>query len=171
MSVLMETYAQAQFNLSGQVAIPLDDFSDNTDAIGGGGRASLLFPVAPRVPIFLGVEFSYLNYGANSQRVNEDIEIVAVGQVIDRIPINLRIQTNNNMVNGFTVIRVKAPLPIVQPYLDGLVGFNYLYTRTRVLEEGNQRYLTDPEENNVVNARTQLSSFVFSYGGGWGYYV
>lgn len=161
---------QAQFHLgvSGQLGVPLNEFKENTDAVGGGFRASLYFPFAPAVPVFFGLDFGYMVYGTNTQQINQNINIVAGNTVLSSIPINLRVTTNNNMINSYAVLRIKAPLTIVQPYIDGLVGLNYLYTRTRVLDESTNRILTNDQESNVVNAQTQINSTVFSYGGGAG---
>lgn len=164
----VQSYAQAHVSVTGQVGVPIDEFERATDAIGAGGRVSLLFPFGHKSPFFFGVDAGYLNFGSNTQFLNENIEIRVGNQLLDQIPINLRVRTNNNLVNGYAVLRVKAPLPIVQPYADILGGFNYLYTRTKVFEETEPRLLTDDQDNNVVNSRTQLNSVVLSYGAGAG---
>lgn len=166
---ITSSQAQTHIGISGQLGIPLNEFRDNTDAIGGGFRANLFFPFSQGVPVFIGLDVGYMIYGTNTQFINEDIEIVALGQVIDRIPLRLDVTTNNNLLDGYVVLRAKAPLSIVQPYVDGLIGLNYLYTRTRITETGNRRILTDPNGDNVVSASTQINSIAFSYGGAVGF--
>ncbi len=161
--------AQTQVGFSGQIGVPVGDFGDEIDEIGYGFRANVLFPLFPKSPVFLGLDLGYLIYGSNVQQIRETIELTTSnGFVLDQFNIDLRVRTRNNLLNGGAVLRVKAPLPFVQPYLDGFVGLNYLYTRTKVFEEGTDRFLTDPDGTNVINAETQLNSVVFSYGGGGG---
>lgn len=164
--------AQYHLGFSGQLGIPLHEFKDNTNAIGGGFRANLYIPFSPAAPVFFGIDFGYMVYGSNTQRINQNINVVAGNTVLTTIPVNLKVTTNNNLINTFGVLRIKAPLTIVQPYIDGLVGFNYFYTRTKVYDESTNHILTSnnnsSNKSNVVNARTELNSLVFAYGGGAG---
>ncbi len=169
------SFAQTHLNVAAQVGVPIGEFRENTDAVGGGFKAGLYVPFGPNVPVFFVLDFGYMLYGANTQRVNENLQIRASnGLVLGNIPVNFRVQTNNNLINGLTGIRLKAPLATVQPYVDGLVGFNYLYTRTVVTDETNERFFSRRDPNtgqvtsNQINARTQESSFVLSYGGAFG---
>ncbi|NJL15056.1 MAG: hypothetical protein HC913_20010 [Microscillaceae bacterium] len=136
-----------------------------------GVKAGLFFFLfAPNVPVFFGLDFGYMVYGSNTQRINENLLIQASnGLILGNIPINLRVRTNNNLFNGHAVLRIKAPLATVQPYVDGLVGFNYLSTRTKVFDETQPCLFCDnPDGSNVINASTQEQSFVLSYGGALG---
>ncbi len=167
--------AQTHFTISGQIGVPLDEFRENTDAIGGGFKIGLFVPFAPEVPVYFGLDFGYMVYGANTQFINENLQVrTSGGTLLSSIPVNLRIQTNNNLINGHAVLRLKAPLATVQPYVDGLIGLNYLYTRTRILDETTQRIFSrrDPQTgqitSNQINAETQEQSVVLSYGGAFG---
>lgn len=161
--------AQTHFGISGMVGIPIKEFQDNTESVGGGLRANIFIPVAPSLPVYFGLDFGYLLMGSNTQIIDEDLVIRAGNIEIDRINIRLKATTTNNLMNGHAVLRLKAPLPTVQPYVDGLVGFNWLYTRTKVLDETEQRiFVDDPDGSNILNASTQESSLVFSYGLGGG---
>ncbi len=169
------SFAQTHLNLAGQIGVPIGEFRENTDAIGGGFKAGLYVPFAPNVPVFFVLDFGYMLYGSNTQLINENLEVRASnGALLSNIPVNLRVRTNNNLMNGFTGIRLKAPLATVQPYVDGLVGFNYLYTRTVVTDETQQGLFSRRDPNtgqvtsNQINATTQESSFVLSYGGAFG---
>ncbi len=161
-------YGQTILGISGQVGVPINDFRDNTDAVGGGIRGNLLFAVAPKIPVYFGLDLGYMIYGSSRQDINENLEVRAGNAVVGNIPINLSVKTNNNLLNGYALLRFKAPLPIVQPYIDGAVGFNYLYTRTKVTDETRDRLFSDPDGSRVISAQTQSNSFVFSYGGGGG---
>lgn len=167
--------AQTHFNISAQMGVPLDEFRENTEAIGGGFKAGLFVPLGQNVPVYFGLDFGYMVYGANRQFINENLEVrTSGGALLSSIPINLRVQTNNNLINGHAVLRLKAPLATVQPYVDGLIGLNYLYTRTRILDETRDRIFSrrDPQTgqvtSNEINAQTQEQSVVLSYGGAFG---
>jgi hypothetical protein len=158
-SVSTALKAQTHFNLAFQVGVPIGEFRENTEAVGAGFKAGLFVPFADNIPVYFGLDFGYMVYGANTQFVNENLQVTASnGAVLGSIPINLRVQTNNNLINGHAVLRLKAPLANVQPYVDGLIGLNYLYTRTKILDE----------TSNVINAQTQEQSVVLSYGGAFG---
>jgi hypothetical protein len=172
------TNAQTHFGLSGQVGIPTNNFRENTQAVGGGFNINAYFPFSPKVPIFLGLNFGYMLYGSNQQQINQSLNVTTSGgQVISSIPVNLGISTNNNLINGLASLRFKAPLATIQPYVEGAVGFNYFYTRTKITDQTPNRLFTggnnpnNPNQSNVINARTQINSWVLSYGGGGGFMI
>jgi hypothetical protein len=174
-SVSTALKAQTHFNLAFQVGVPIGEFRENTEAVGAGFKAGLFVPFADNIPVYFGLDFGYMVYGANTQFVNENLQVTASnGAVLGSIPINLRVQTNNNLINGHAVLRLKAPLANVQPYVDGLIGLNYLYTRTKILDETRNGVFSqrDPQTgqvtSNVINAQTQEQSVVLSYGGAFG---
>jgi hypothetical protein len=167
--------AQTHFGFSGQVGIPTNNFRENTKAVGGGFNINAYFPFSPKVPIFLGLNFGYMLYGANQQRLVDNLEVRAGNIVIDRILVDFNINTNNNLINGLVSLRFKAPLQTIQPYLEGAVGFNYFYTRTKIIDNTGRFAVNNPNNtsnnNNVINARTQINSWVLSYGGGGGFMI
>lgn len=160
--------AQTHLGIHGQIGVPVGDFAENTNSIGGGFNIDVFVPFSPNVPIFFGFGLGYMMYGTESQDINEELELRLGNALLDRIPVNLRVTTTNNILQGRTGIRFKAPLTTVQPYIDGIVGFNYIYTRTRVLDNTPDRLFTDPEGSNVITARTNQQDFVLSYGGAFG---
>ncbi|MCU0448075.1 MAG: hypothetical protein MUE85_24505 [Microscillaceae bacterium] len=167
--------AQTHFGFSGQVGIPTNNFRENTNAVGGGFNFNAYFPFSPKVPIFLGINFGYMLYGVNQQRLVDNLEVKAGNIVLDRIPVDFNINTNNNLINGLVSLRFKAPLQTIQPYLEGAVGFNYLYTRTKIIDNTGRFTVNNnnntTNNNNVINARTQINSWVLSYGGGGGFMI
>jgi hypothetical protein len=166
-------HAQTHFTAGLAIAVPAGEFRENTDATGVGFNAGFYVPFAPKVPVFFGLNFNYAVLGRNDQLINENIEVKAGNTILSTIPISLRSITNNNVITTHAVLRAKAPLPFVQPYVEGLVGFNYLWTRTKITDETPNRILTGGNsstnnESNVINAKTQSSSFALSYGVGGG---
>jgi hypothetical protein len=168
-------FSQTHFGISGQLGIPINEFRENTNAIGGGLGLNFYTPFDKRVPIFFGLNFGYMIYGSNSQRLNQNVNITSSnGTFITSLPLNLGITTNNNLINTNVAIRFKAPFEMIQPYVEALGGFNYLYTRTRITDESPNRIFTNNPNNpngynNTISARTQINSFAWSYGAGLGF--
>jgi hypothetical protein len=164
------SFAQTHLGFGALVGIPTNEFKDNTRAVGAGFNLHAMFPVAQNVPIYAGFNFGYMLYGSNTQQINELLKVYAGNTIISQIPVNLRVTTNNNMYLGQFVFRLKAPLSNVQPYADGILGFNYINTRTKIYDETTNRiFINDPDQtDNVINARTQVQSWVLNYGVGGG---
>ena len=158
-------------NISLAGAIPMNEFKENTTSTGFGLNLNFYIPFQRNLPLYFGFGFGYHLFGSNSQELHENIEVKAGNVLISTIPIDLRVETNNNHLNGFVSIRYKAPLEIVQPYAELKGGFNYLYTRTKVLDITNDRYLTKDEPNNEINSRTASSGFTYAYGAEGGFII
>jgi hypothetical protein len=78
----------------------------------------------------------------------------------DSIPdISVDVKTDNNIVLTHFLLRAQTRSGPVRPYVDGLIGFKYLFTQTRVE--------ADSEEDPLAST-TNLSDFAFSYGVGGG---
>jgi len=165
--------AQAQVHVGAnfQLGFPSGEYREVGGDVGVGGGLNVWVPFARQIPVYFGLDFGYMLMSRHEQRINQQANIVGPGgQVLGSIPINYRVVTNNNFLQGHVGLRIKAPLPMVQPYADGLVGFNYLYTRTKIFDENNNN--NNNNNNNggptEINARNQAQDFVFSYGGGAG---
>jgi len=165
-------FAQTNVGFGLQLGVPLNEFRANTQAVGAGVNLNLYTPFAPKVPIYLGFNLGYMMYGSFTQRINENLGVYAQnGALLSNIPVNLNVTTNNNMLNGNIALRIKAPLTSVQPYIEGVAGFNYLYTRTSIYDETPNKMFTSNQQSNLINARTQAQSFVLQYGAGGGFLV
>jgi len=89
-----------------------------------------------------------------------------------RIPFNywtgnmvtIRMQTTNAYIAGDFMLRLKPLQGPVQPYLDGLIGFNNLSTTTQVEDEND--WFDDEDEE--IASTTNMSDSAFSYGLGGG---
>ncbi len=165
---------QGSVGLGLQLGVPMNEFRDNTKATGVGFNLNFYRQFAPRVPISLGFNFGYMMYGSYTQRINESLQLVSSnGTPVSggSIPVNLDVTTNNNMLNGGVSLRLFAPFSGVKPYIEGMGGFNYLYTRTSIYDETQNKIFTPNQETNLINARTQVQSFVLQYGAGGGFLV
>ena len=158
--------AQGQFNISAVVGVPYGDFMTNVDRIGGGLNASLLWKVGP-TPVYFGVGGGWIGMGRRVDDIESVIRITAGSMLIDEIPLHYQSTISNNIVNGNLVMRMEAPIPFIKPYVEGTLGFRYLYTSTRIENLTEDERFNDPEDNEIAS-KTQLSDFALSYGGGAG---
>lgn len=104
----------------GAIGIPVGDFSENVD-IAGGLSGHIGFGLG-QSPFSLGVEGTVLFYGSETR----DVPLVGLPQLT--VPVT----TSNDMVLVHGRLRAQKPTGRVRPYVDGLVGFNYIATRTSV---------------------------------------
>ncbi len=159
----------AQFGSLGfSVGVPRNDFRENTDANGFGFDLTVGFPFQKGVPIYAGLDFNYMVYGRNAQ--NEDLvaEIISSqGTLLGQLDIPLRIINTNSLFGTHAFIRAVAPLDGIQPYAEGLIGFRYISTNTRIEDRSNDRRFSD-DDNDLIVRKTILDDFVFSYGFGGG---
>lgn len=156
--------SQTHGNISLEIGVPLNDFHREVDDIGAGIKGAVYFPFQKNIPVFFGFGVGYMIFGTNRQDINENLQVMAGNTVISNIPIHLLVQTNNNFVNGHLSVRYKAPLEIVQPYMEARAGFNNFYTRTKVIDETENYIFTPDNEDHVINSKTQVNSTTFNYG-------
>jgi|GEM_PF-889669 len=163
-------YSQTSFGFGLQFGTPINAFRDNTKAVGAGVNANLYVPLGRDVPVFIGINAGYMLYGSSTKAINQNIAFYSNNSPINggSIPVNIDVMTNNNMFNGNLALRVKIPIPIVKPYVEGLVGFNYLYTRTSIYDRTSNSIFTQNQNSRLINSRTQSKSTVLQYGLGAG---
>jgi len=138
-----------QVGLNFLLAFPQDEFNDYVDHPGFGGAIEFLYSF-PLVPISVGVDGSYLIYGSEtrSERFSTTIPDVTVN-----------VNTTNNIASMHFLLRALPRQGRVRPYMDGLIGFNYLFTQTKIESKSS---------GEEVASSTNLDDFAFSYGGGGG---
>lgn len=134
------------FNGNFQVGVPLAAFRDNLDQTGFGGSMLLLANIA-QSPISAGLEASIL--GFERETVNYDVNVGGFNK-------DYELSTSSNIFLGHAMVRIQAPgRRLINPYLDGMVGFKNLFTSTS---------LTDEDLGESVNSDTDESDWAFSYG-------
>jgi len=151
--LLLTTSAWAQSwqgGLDFLVGVPQGEFKKNVDKAGVGLAGNIGY--APEgTPVMLGLEFGFMNYGSADRREPFSTTIPDVF---------VNVSTTNNFVSGHVLLRLQPNTGVFRPYLQGMVGYNYLYTETKV------------ENINVpgqeVASSNNLSDGAFSYGGGAG---
>ena len=132
------------------VGVPQGEFKKNVDKTGFGITGNVGY--APEgSPFMLGFEAGFMNYGSAERRE-------AFSTTIPDVFVN--VSTTNNFVIGHALLRLQPNTGIFRPYLQGMIGFNYLFTETKI------------ENINVpgqeVASSNNLSDGAFSYGGGAG---
>jgi hypothetical protein len=119
---------QAQYSVieaSFIYGMPQGDFQQSLNRETYGFDASYLYNI-DYTPIQIGVGLNFHNYGWQTRRefFSPNIQEVQV-----------KVRTTNNMANPHFIARIAPELGPVSPFVEGTIGFNYLYTQSSVLEE------------------------------------
>ncbi len=140
------------FGLGGQIMLPHGDFKNNIDAIGGGGNLYGLYRFS-NTPLALGFDLGFGTFGRDSR----------VEPLSTTIP-DLKVQVDNsyNIVQALFMMRIQAPDGAVRPYVEGLAGWNYLFTETSISD---RRFGGGGEP---IASDTNFDDTAFAYGGGAG---
>lgn len=148
----------AQTNFQGGLNLllgfPQGEFDDNVEEDGAGIAGEFLYSPSSS-PFAIGFSLGYLNYGRESRREPFSSTIPDV---------TVEVVTTNNIMLGHLLLRAQYKKGIFQPYVDGLIGFNYLFTETEIKD------IDDPEFAGIASS-TNLDDGVFSYGSGGGMMV
>jgi hypothetical protein len=150
----MQSAAIAQTNFMGgvhfNVGFPTGELKEQIDRNAYGVEGQIFY--APnRSPFAVGLEFDYMNYGNESRREPFSTTIPDV---------TVEVQTSNNIVQGFLIFRGHLPEGPIQPYGDVLVGFNYLFTETKIKDAD------DPSEEVASSTNRDDAAFAYGFGGG-----
>lgn len=140
--------AQVQFNLRLQTGFPLEEFAEQNESIAFGIGGMLLVPLTEDESVVsLGLDAGYMIYGMKSE------------DYIDNNGFDYTLNTNNNIFESFAMVRFKPRWvdSFIYPYVDGLVGGRYIYTRT-----------TEEEDGEELDAFIEQDGFSFAYGGAGG---
>lgn len=143
--------AQNQFNvgLNFMMAFPQDEFKDNVDQVGFGGSLDFVYRLSGS-PLGVGAYFAYLVYGSETRR--EPFSLTIPDVYVD-------VTTTNSIVLGHFLLRVQPGRGAIQPYVDGLLGFTYLVTETKI---------EDVDDDDEIASSKNLWDTAFSYGFGGG---
>ena len=143
------TRAQTQLGIDFNTVIPQGEFKQNVKNNGFGVSGNFLVGLG-KSPLLAGVDAGFATYGHESRKVPLS------GSIPD---ITLDVDTDNNIILTHFLLRAQPRHGAVRPYVDGLVGFKYLFTKTTVKSDSSDEPLAS--NNN-------LSDFAFSYGIGAG---
>ncbi len=158
------------FDLNLQMGVPMQEYSTATSSIPFGFSLSYLHQPSRYVPILIGGDFSYMSVGSKTINRNLTADITANGVLIDQLIIPLQFKINNNLLASHVKLRFLAPTKYVKPYIDGIGGFNYLWTGTEVFDRSNEQFFArnNNNDNGLISRKTQQQSFTYSAGVGGG---
>lgn len=140
---------EAEFAVNFQVGVPQGAFGDKLDRTGFGihGMAGYRLPYSP---LMLGIDAGFLTFGTDRRRV----------PISPTIPdVTVSVENSYNMANVNFFARITGRDYRFRPYVDALIGFNYLYTDSTIRDRRTQ------EE---VVSDTNFDDFAFAYGAGAG---
>ena len=97
------------------------------------------------------IDLGWMNYGSETRR--EPFSTTIPDVTVD-------VNTTNNIVQAFLVLRGRMPKGPIQLYGDAFVGLNYLYTETRISD-------TDDFTEDIASTTNQDdAAFAYGFGGG-----
>ena len=120
------------------------------DGIGLGGTGYFLYKI-PRSPLSIGASLGLIVYGSETRE--EPFSSTITDVIVD-------VTTRNYILQCHFLMRLQPQEGILRPYLDGLVGFNYIWTQTGVYDQTNYY---DAIASSVI-----LRDTVMSYGASGG---
>lgn len=140
--------------LSFMLGSPQGEFRQNVDRLGYGiqGQFTLWTPSKIR-PFTIGLNIGYLVYGEESDKRPLSHTIPDVFVDVNR---------TNNIANFHLMFQVSPFWGDVRPYIEGLVGGAYLFTKTSVSSE------YDHDDYDPVFESTNFDDWAWSYGFGGG---
>lgn len=145
-------FCQERFQIGGHflLGFPEAEFRDNVEKTGLGGNFYFAYRL-PRSMISAGVAVGFLIYGHETR--TEPLSPTIPDMIVD-------VRTTNSILLCHLFLRVQPPRGVFRPYLDGLIGFNYLTTDTSIGDH-------DGWEDNDLSSNN-LSDLALSYGLGGG---
>lgn len=141
---------QFNFGLNFSLLSPQGEFKKNVDRFGFGLAGNFKYDFT-RLPFSTGVGLGFGIYGSETR--DEPFSSTIPDVMVE-------VQTTNNILFGHLILQFKPFKGTFQPYLEGLYGFNYLFTETNINDVD--------EEFDEVTSSKNLSDFTSSYGFGIG---
>jgi len=145
LSAITSIYSQPSASFNFLTAIPVGDFNEFSDDVGFGGNLEFFFfSPSERTPYGLGINLSYLSYGAHfyDDPYSEDLELS-----FDRA---------NNFASAHLLFQIASYKGTIRPYFETLIGGSYIYSLTEI----------GYEHDGPVNL--WIDDWAWSYGAGLG---
>ncbi|WP_299459470.1 hypothetical protein [uncultured Microscilla sp.] len=166
LALVFTAHAQIHTGINATTGFPLNEFKAQNPGTAFGININMFFPHSESSPVFWGVDLNFQGMGARevSKVVNTDVNGTSV-------PIDFKLANRNRLFSGHFVIRAKVPTQGVQPYVEGLVGLKYFYTRTFIKEINTGNSAVSEQEmtrNSSVGGESLQRSIAFSHGLGIG---
>ncbi|MGB7293967.1 MAG: hypothetical protein WBC70_00105 [Candidatus Aminicenantales bacterium] len=139
-----------QTSLNFLIGHPQNEFGQNVDRTFYGMSGEFFYRL-PRSPFSVGISLEYLNYGSET-RV-EPFSCYIPDVLVD-------VTTRNSLFSSVAVIRLSPVEGFFRPYVEALIGFNYLFTFTSVNDYG--------DWSQDIATTTNLDDWSLTYGAGAG---
>ncbi len=151
--ILMALSAQGQdfnFDISFAIGSPQGDFAQSLDRDAYGLDAAFTYKVGREIPLHLGVGIMYQNYGWRERET----------QFVEGVPeVDVNVRTTNNLITPQFIMRLEPRLGGFSPFIEGSIGFNYLYTQSSIRDE---------YEDEEIASSINYDYFTSNYGIGGG---
>ena len=144
-------YTQTDFQTGAHFSLgfPQNEFKVNVESIGYGLSGYFAYHF-PRSPVLIGGSGGFLIYGSETRE--EPFSTTIPDVYVD-------VTTTNSIIMGHVFFRIQPPYRIVLPYVEGLMGFTYLTTDTRIKDQSNYEEIASSKN---------FDDITFSYGAGGG---
>ena len=140
-----------QGDISVVVGFPQGEFEDHVDDAGVGLNFFAGIGLG-QTPFVVGLDGGFLVYGFERRR--EPFSTTIPDVTVD-------VETSNAIAMGHVLLRLQPPTGFVQPYVDGLFGFKYFFTKTSISDE-------DFRGDDPIVSSTNFDDAALSYGVGGG---
>ena len=134
--------------MNGTLISPQSGFKESVDRLGIGLAGKFAVKLGDS-PFYAGLSIGGANYGSDTHR-----EILVW-------PVQVEVNTNNNILFTHLLLQARADMQPIQPYVEGLVGFNYLWTESKIKD------LDEYDEEDIAS-QTHFDDFAMNYGAGFG---
>lgn len=125
---------------------PTDDLRDYVDANATGYGGVVLFQPIPLVPIKVGIEGNYLNYGTRSDTFRA-------------LEMDIGLDSKTTTATGLAIVRVQQGLFGFAPYAEGLAGITQITTTANLSAPV-------PLNNLLKSQKFTTTQFTFGFGAG-----
>jgi hypothetical protein len=134
------------------LGMPQGEFQNAVDRMGYGGRFYFLTRIQ-QSPLLVGGSFDFMIYGYDRYEA-------PFSHTIPNVYVD--VTTTNAMFSGYFQARLQPRSGRIRPYVDGLIGLNFLTTDVRVGDSDH-----DWESDGIAHTNL-LRDTALSYGGGVG---
>ena len=133
------------------VGFPTGEFGDNVTNPGGGISGHVGYRI-PDSPTIIGLDVGFLIYG--HERRTEPFSLTIPDVTVDVV-------TDNSIFLANFFVRFQPREGVMRPYIEGLIGFSYLFTETSI-KDIPALYKDD------IASSINFDDVAFTYGGGGG---
>ncbi|MBC8180401.1 hypothetical protein H8E88_04680 [candidate division KSB1 bacterium] len=135
--------------MNGTLISPQSGFKESVDRLGIGLAGKFAVKLGDS-PFYAGLSIGGANYGSDTHR-----EILVW-------PVQVEVNTNNNILFTHLLLQARADMQPIQPYVEGLIGFNYLWTESKIKD------VDDYNDEHDIASQTHFDDFAMNYGAGFG---